>query len=660
VSYDDVGEVARLKTNPHAGPPGRGRSEPPSGGDTGKQQIIQVATRCATLDEFVERFATFAWEGSLVLPAASALPVGTQGRFIILLKDQSIAMKGRCRVTEAKPTPVSSRNPTVKRVMMRVALLEMDEASRAVHKRLIALRSAPVPLPVPPEPSETTQIEPARGGTAPGAAAAPPPVAEPPVAAVPPVAPAPVAPAPAAPVRPPPLASRVQLNRTMIGVGIAPITKSSSPVVPAAPPVVPAPPVAAVPVAPPPVAHVPLPAPMPLPGVPPALAPPQPRVETRAPGAPDQLPANPLAQFDADDVESFIECTLLESSGEVPVNVAGTAPEESMAVATTLYERPATLKATAWLQGYAKKLPPRFQGPAVRAAPYAPYAVIAIISIVAGVVIGHGGKRAPALPPVIAQAAAPAPAPAPPPEPAIAAPEAKPAAPTPAPAAPAASKPAPAPAAPKPAVAAPEPVAEKTPAVAEKAALPAVAAKPAAPAPAEKPAAKAPAPAEKLAVAEKPAQAEKAAERAAAPPTGDCVARVVTEPKDAKVIWAGAVIGRSPLDGARVPCGPATVTIERERWQPATVDVNAQAGAVAKVHERLRRPRTKLAVSSTPPGAQITVNRVAAGAAPKAVDVSRFEAVQIRATLKGYQPWNKTVYLKEADAKLDIQLVARK
>ena len=78
-------------------------------------------------------------------------------------------MRGRCRVTEAKPTPVSSRNPAVKRVMMRVALLEMDEPSRIVHRRLVALRSAPVPLPVPPEPSETTQIEPARQGSAPGA-----------------------------------------------------------------------------------------------------------------------------------------------------------------------------------------------------------------------------------------------------------------------------------------------------------------------------------------------------------------------------------------------------------------------------------------------------------------------------------------------------------
>ena len=147
-----------MRLNRHTG---RGRTTEPPGGDAGKGQLIQVATRCGTVDEFVEKFASYAWEGSLVLPAATALPVGTQGRFVILLRDQTIAMRGRCRVTEAKQAPVSSRNPAVKRIMMRVALLEMDDQSRAVHKRLIALRSAPVPLPVPSEPSETTQIEPA-------------------------------------------------------------------------------------------------------------------------------------------------------------------------------------------------------------------------------------------------------------------------------------------------------------------------------------------------------------------------------------------------------------------------------------------------------------------------------------------------------------------
>ena len=112
-------------------------------------------------DEFVEKFAAYAWEGSLVLPAATALPVGTQGRFVILLRDQTIAMRGRCRVTEAKQARVSSRNPAVKRIhdARRAA---GDGHLRAARPRPIALRSAPVPLPVPSEPSETTQVEPAK------------------------------------------------------------------------------------------------------------------------------------------------------------------------------------------------------------------------------------------------------------------------------------------------------------------------------------------------------------------------------------------------------------------------------------------------------------------------------------------------------------------
>ena len=77
------------------------------------------------------------------------------------------------------------------------------------------------------------------------------------------------------------------------------------------------------------------------------------------------------------------------------------------------------------------------------------------------------------------------------------------------------------------------------------------------------------------------------------------------------------IIGRNPIDGARVPCGPAKVTIDRERWQTVTLDVNAQAGNAAVVRERLRRPRGTLIISWSPPGAQIIVNRVAAGTAPR-------------------------------------------
>src|SRR5262249_40912966 len=140
-----------------------------------------------------------------------------------------------------------------------------------------------------------------------------------------------------------------------------------------------------------------------------------------------------------------------------------------------------------------------------------------------------------------------------------------------------------------------------------------------------------------------PEPEKKALAPAAARPTvsagtpGVCTARVVTEPKDAKVMWGDKTIGRSPIDGARVPCGATKVTIERERWQPVTVDVDMQAGDEAVVHQRLHRPPGTLAISSSPPGAHIVVNRAAVGAAPKHLEAMRYEHITIKASLKGYK-----------------------
>ena len=54
-------------------------------------------------------------------------------------------------------------------------------------------------------------------------------------------------------------------------------------------------------------------------------------------------------------------------------------PRSPVAVATNVYVWPAKA-APGWVQSLANKLPPRFQVPAVRAAPYAPYAAIAVIT----------------------------------------------------------------------------------------------------------------------------------------------------------------------------------------------------------------------------------------------------------------------------------------
>jgi PEGA domain len=146
-----------------------------------------------------------------------------------------------------------------------------------------------------------------------------------------------------------------------------------------------------------------------------------------------------------------------------------------------------------------------------------------------------------------------------------------------------------------------------------------------------------------------------ATEGSAAP--GGCTARIVTEPADARIVWGGKLLGQSPIEAARIPCGAATVVIEHERYQAVTREVTAEAGAAVVVSQRLRRPAATLIVNSSPPRAYVTVNDQMLGAAPRRLASSRFEQVSIRATFPGYLPWTKKIYLKEPTTTITAQLV---
>ena len=117
-----------------------------------------------------------------------------------------------------------------------------------------------------------------------------------------------------------------------------------------------------------------------------------PRNETRAPGASYTLPANPLSEFGADDVDSFIECTLLEADADTGTGIAESPPQGDAAggpgAETTL------LRGRGWLS----MLPPSLQGRALRVAPYA---LVAVISIV----VGYRMRGTPPAPPAVANPA---------------------------------------------------------------------------------------------------------------------------------------------------------------------------------------------------------------------------------------------------------------
>jgi hypothetical protein len=138
------------------------------------------------------------------------------------------------------------------------------------------------------------------------------------------------------------------------------------------------------------------------------------------------------------------------------------------------------------------------------------------------------------------------------------------------------------------------------------------------------------------------------------------VARVTTTPAGAAVRWGNVEIGTSPIERAVVPCGPATVTFRRDRWADVTRTITADREHRTVVTERLARPPAKLVVVSSPAHARIKVNNRRFGATPRRISTMRFEHVRVEASLPGYRPWRKTVYLSEAESRVDVTLVPAK
>ena len=460
-------------------------------------------------------------------------------------------------------------------MLLRVLLLEMEEGSASVHRRLLARRRAAVPVPVATAPSERTLVSEPR-----------PEVTVPPPLRVTP---------------PPPVSGRAA---TMIGM--SPLGRAAGS------------PLAGTPASP--FAETRASAP--------GETRPRPPAETRTPGAPFTLPANPLSELDATDLASFIDSTLLESDDEDATleRDPGSAGGDGEPLERLAPPRPAevTVEPTAptMIDSSPVRTPRRAAGQAphttrersdrVRAilVRVAPYLLCTIAGIGIGRLVIHATPKnvtpvatvapvAPTaqVPPVVEEGAMPA-------QNAVA--------PTP-----------------------PVAVERVSPPPREPSAAPPIEA----PLPAVAVGAKRPAP-------------------AGHPSAGSdgCSARIVTEPSDAKVSWRGQTLGKSPVAGAKIPCGAGVLTIVHERYQTLTREVNAEAGTPVAVSERLHRPPATLIVASSPPGAAISVNGQALGAAPRRLPTARYEQVSIRATMAGYAPWTKKVYLSEATTKVTAQL----
>jgi len=125
-----------------------------------ERAVIQLVTRCSSTEEFIERFARFTTETDVVVPALPHVTVGTEGPFVIRLKDGTVVMKGRGEVTEIRPTVDAAG---AARALMRMHLREMDAHSAGIHLRLMERRASLAKQAVTPPPAPTTSLPPPSG-----------------------------------------------------------------------------------------------------------------------------------------------------------------------------------------------------------------------------------------------------------------------------------------------------------------------------------------------------------------------------------------------------------------------------------------------------------------------------------------------------------------
>jgi hypothetical protein len=131
---------------------------------------------------------------------------------------------------------------------------------------------------------------------------------------------------------------------------------------------------------------------------------------------------------------------------------------------------------------------------------------------------------------------------------------------------------------------------------------------------------------------------------------GECALAITSSPSGAEVTVAGEAVGATPkrrkqtLDVGGVPCDEkVVVTAAKDPYEDYRKEVVASPGKPLKVAIALKPPKVKLEVTSTPPGAAVTVNGKAAGKTPTTASVPAFSRAKVSVSLSGYKPYESTV-----------------
>jgi len=124
--------------------------------------------------------------------------------------------------------------------------------------------------------------------------------------------------------------------------------------------------------------------------------------------------------------------------------------------------------------------------------------------------------------------------------------------------------------------------------------------------------------------------------KSAPPAAGDCAVAFTSTPTGASILIGGKKKGVTPTT-LHLPCKASSATFERARYEPAKKSFTPKKKGTTKVAARLGRPSYSVKITSTPSGAEVTVNGRNAGKTPATIKVTAFEAVTIKVSKPGFQ-----------------------
>jgi hypothetical protein len=101
-----------------------------------KPKGLCIATRCASVEDFVARFHPFCDETSIFVTTNITRPVGSESQFAILLADKTPVLRGWCIVFDAW---TDTNNP-YNRPGMRLGVHRLTVSSKTVMEQLLATR----------------------------------------------------------------------------------------------------------------------------------------------------------------------------------------------------------------------------------------------------------------------------------------------------------------------------------------------------------------------------------------------------------------------------------------------------------------------------------------------------------------------------------------